>query len=50
MPLSDKSSHLNSDEQKNHHIKIWCEDCNKYTYLIKQDMNKESTNPLLYKN
>ena len=30
MPRSKKDSHLNSDEQNNQHIKISCEDCNKY--------------------
>ena len=30
MPRSEKDSHLNSDEHKNDHIKISCEDCNKY--------------------
>ena len=32
MPLSDKSSHLNSDEHKNKTKQqhIWCEDCGKY--------------------
>ena len=29
MPLSEKDSHLISDEHKNHHIKTWCEACNK---------------------
>ena len=32
MPLSDESSHLNSDEHKNKTKQqhIWCEDCGKY--------------------
>ena len=30
MHISDKSSHRNSDDHKNHHNKVWCEDCNKY--------------------
>ena len=32
MPLSGKSSHLNSDEHKNktEQRRVWCEDCNKY--------------------
>ena len=32
MPLSEKSSHLNSDEHKNktEQRRVWCEDCNKY--------------------
>ena len=32
MPLSDKSSHLNSDEHKNktEQRRVWCEDCNRY--------------------
>ena len=31
MPLSDKSSQLNSDEtKKNYLIKTWCEDCKNY--------------------
>ena len=30
MKLSDKHTHLGSDEHKNHHNKIWCEDCNEY--------------------
>ena len=33
MPLSEKSSHLNSDEHKNktEQRRVWCEDCNRYT-------------------
>ena len=32
MPLSGKSSHLNSDEHKNktEQRRVWCEDCNRY--------------------
>ena len=30
MHISDKISHLNSNEHKNKNIKIWCEDCSKY--------------------
>ena len=32
MPISDKSSHLNSDEHKNktEQRRVWCEDCSKY--------------------
>ena len=32
MPLSEKSSHLNSDEHKNktEQRRVWCEDCNMY--------------------
>ena len=32
MPLSEKSSHLNSDEHKNktEQRRVWCEDCNRY--------------------
>ena len=30
MDISDKDSHLSSDEQKNRTNKIWCEDCSKY--------------------
>ena len=32
MPLSGKSSHLNSDEHKNRteQRRVWCEDCNRY--------------------
>ena len=32
MPISDKDSHLNSDEHKNktEQRRVWCEDCSKY--------------------
>ena len=32
MPISDKSSHLNSNEHKNktEQRRVWCEDCSKY--------------------
>ena len=32
MPLSEKSSHLNSDEHENktEQRRVWCEDCNRY--------------------
>ena len=30
MSLSDKNSHLNSDEHKNKNKKVWCEECGKY--------------------
>ena len=30
MHISDKSSHLNSDEHKNKIKKVWCEECGKY--------------------
>ena len=30
MNISDKSSHLNSDEHKNKNKKVWCEECGKY--------------------
>ena len=32
MPLSDKLSHLNSDQHKNKtkQQEVWCEDCGKY--------------------
>ena len=40
MPLSDEKFHLDSDEHKSHHIIIWCEECNKYIYLMKQDIFK----------
>ena len=32
MPLSDKSNHLNSDQDKNKtkQLPIWCEDCGNY--------------------
>ena len=30
MHISHKSSHLSSNYHKNHHNKVWCEDCNKY--------------------
>ena len=32
MPISDKSSHLNSNEHKNktEQRRVWCEDCNRY--------------------
>ena len=29
MPISDKDSHLNSDEHKNKNKKVWCEECGK---------------------
>ena len=33
MPLSDKNSHLGSDDHKNKtkQLHLWCEDCGKYT-------------------
>ena len=30
MLSSDKQSHSESDQHKNKHKKIWCDDCNKY--------------------
>ena len=30
MHISNRFIHLNSDNHKNHHDKVWCEDCNKY--------------------
>ena len=30
MKISDKSSHLNSDEHKIKNKKVWCEECGKY--------------------
>ena len=30
MHISNKLFHLNSDNHKNRHNKVWCEDCNKY--------------------
>ena len=42
MPLLEKSSPLNSDEHKNktQQRRVRCEDCNRYIYLIKQDISK----------
>ena len=42
IPLSVKSSHLNSDEHENHHIKIWCEECNKYISDTTRHFQSES--------
>ena len=30
MPLSDKETHLSSDEHRSRNIRNWCEGCNKY--------------------
>ena len=40
MPLSDKSSHLSSDENENRTDKMWCEDLGKY----KSDKTKHFQN------
>ena len=47
MPLSGKSSHLNSDEHKNktEQRRVWCEDCNRYI----SDKTRFSKVKFLYK-
>ena len=42
MPLSDKSSHLNSDDHKNHHNKVWCEDCSMFISGTTRHFQSES--------
>ena len=49
MKISDKQTHLGSDEHKNHHNEIWREDATKYITYKTRHFQSEKHIPLFLK-